>query len=403
MTGDSLPGTKTPREARLQGGMSSERAGARSARRVATRLILLFLFTAGPWVLFSDVLLASLRLPLAIEHAISSAKGIFFVAATAVILYVLAQGHLRRQYAVQERYRRLFENAEDGLTVFRVETGGSDFVLSVESTNPAQARRMGATCADVDAATEEQPCCPRFETYFSVVRKAVEAGQTVREEVSFEDGQISELLMVYPIQSNLWVLAAMDITSLRQAERELKDQEARIRQLYVDVFDAVTGGKLLLMTEEEIHSALGEPLTSEASLQLVSDLAVARKRLREAVIGLDGDSDLLTAVVSAAGEAFNNALKHAGSGEYGVFTKDGRLQVHVADEGSGIDFHHLPRMALVPGFSTVHTLGMGFTIMLQLAERMLLSTRPGRTEIVLEFPLTRAEVSQPERATHQLS
>jgi hypothetical protein len=32
---------------------------------------------------------------------------------------------------------------------------------------------------------------------------------------------------------------------------------------------------------------------------------------------------------------------------------------------------------------------MGFTIMLQLCERVLLATRPGRTMVTLEFPAVR--------------
>jgi len=58
--------------------------------------------------------------------------------------------------------------------------------------------------------------------------------------------------------------------------------------------------------------------------------------------------------------------------------------VAVTDGGPGIDFKTLPRATLVPGFSTASTLGVGFTMMLQLSDRVLLSTRPGRTQVVLE-------------------
>ena len=52
--------------------------------------------------------------------------------------------------------------------------------------------------------------------------------------------------------------------------------------------------------------------------------------------------------------------------------------------GPGIDFRTLPKATLVAGFSTAATLGMGFTIMLQLCDRVLISTHPGRTVVVLE-------------------
>ncbi len=80
-----------------------------------------------------------------------------------------------------------------------------------------------------------------------------------------------------------------------------------------------------------------------------------------------------------------NALRHAGGGTYQLFARDDRLQVLIRDEGPGIDFRTLPRATLQRGFSTASSLGMGFTIMLQVCERVLLSTRPGRTSVVLEF------------------
>ena len=85
------------------------------------------------------------------------------------------------------------------------------------------------------------------------------------------------------------------------------------------------------------------------------------------------------------GEALVNALRHAGGGTYQLFALEATLQVLVRDEGPGIDFRTLPRATLQRGFSTESSLGMGFTIMLQVCERVLLSTRPGRTSVVLEF------------------
>ena len=72
-----------------------------------------------------------------------------------------------------------------------------------------------------------------------------------------------------------------------------------------------------------------------------------------------------------------------------MYSADDRLQVAVRDAGPGIDFHTLPKATLVSGFSTGPSLGMGFTIMLQSCARVLLSTRPGRTTVVLEFSAAR--------------
>ncbi len=86
-------------------------------------------------------------------------------------------------------------------------------------------------------------------------------------------------------------------------------------------------------------------------------------------------------------EAAKNALKHTGGGCYFVCRTERHLQVIVEDDGPGIDIRTLPKATLTAGFSTSQTLGMGFSLMLDLSERLLLATRPGCTKLVLEFAL----------------
>jgi PAS domain-containing protein/anti-sigma regulatory factor (Ser/Thr protein kinase) len=192
---------------------------------------------------------------------------------------------------------------------------------------------------------------------------------------------------------------SMDITERKRAERALRVQEESIRQAYVDVIDAVTGGKLILLAEGELPGELGQPLGKPGFLTSPADVAGARRSLLKSIArrfpGAAADTGLLNAVC----EAWNNALKHAGGGMYQVLATPTRLQVAVTDSGPGIDFRTLPRATLVPGFSTTATLGMGFTIMLQVCERVLLCTRKGLTVVVLEVSLT-ADTAQDDDASH---
>ena len=170
-----------------------------------------------------------------------------------------------------------------------------------------------------------------------------------------------------------------------RAEQALRRQEEGIRQAYVDVLDAVTGGKLILLTEEALAGELGEPLCSLTPISSPAQLSEARRLVVAcAELRYPGQIDHAD-LLSPVGEALDNALKHAQGGTYQVFAGDGCLKVAISDAGPGIDFRTLPRATLVPGFSTAASLGMGFTIMLHLCERVLLCTRPGLTEVVLEM------------------
>jgi anti-sigma regulatory factor (Ser/Thr protein kinase) len=182
----------------------------------------------------------------------------------------------------------------------------------------------------------------------------------------------------------LFGLVFYRLKQVRAAQKAVVDQDRRIRQAYVDVLDAVTGGRLVLVTDVEMADDLGVPLMEPQRISSASELGRARARLAEALLML-GDAPSVESVQMAAGEALNNVLKHAGSGTYQALAREGTFQVLVKDQGPGIDFTTLPKATLKAGFSTANTLGMGFTIMLQISDRLLICTEPGSTAVLLEL------------------
>lgn len=170
---------------------------------------------------------------------------------------------------------------------------------------------------------------------------------------------------------------------IRSLER-LREKDRAIRQAYVDVIYAVTGGKLVLMTPTEVMASLGalvaEPLLADDPRHASTVRGRVDALLAEKAPGMEGREGFVLAVA----EAIANALKHAGSGLVSVYVSGGRVQVMVADEGPGIDFKNLPSAALLSGYSTKQTLGIGFSLMLEFSDRVLLTTQEGDTRIVLE-------------------
>lgn len=370
------------------GGGTARERGAREARTDSLILTVLYASLSTAWVLFSDQGLAALRLPRDVELLAASTKGVAFVLVTSAILYFISATRLTQLYSTEVRNSRLFHQAGEGMLAVEVDRGSDDRVvdLVVRDVNPVQAERLGRARNEVigmrrsAAETADHRIC----TYLQLVERGVERNEVVRDELTFEGG-VYELAIAYPIEKDIWVVGSMDVTPLRRAQLELRRQEERIRQAYVDVLDAVTGGKLVVMTDEELIEELGEPITERLSLTSPQELAEARDTIRHAVAEKAPRLKDSFELLSSVGEALNNALKHAGGGEYRVFAKDGVVQVCVSDAGPGIDFRMLPKATLVPGFSTAATLGMGFTIMLQLSDRVLLATRSGHTEVVLEL------------------
>jgi anti-sigma regulatory factor (Ser/Thr protein kinase) len=336
----------------------------------------------------------------------------------------------------ERRYRDLFDNATEGLLVFapNYDREGTLVDLEVVDVNPGLSARMHADREElvgrrlsagrehavrndadsavhlVDARDDSVPgpappvnettvtdevndTDERLATYVEFVVDAVRSGEAARGELYLQHARAYELLSAYPSGSDRWALSATDVTELREAEAALRRQEEHIRRAYVDVLDAVTGGKLILLTDRELQAELGEPLDDTVTFSSAEEIAEARRRIADVAEAHYPGRVLRSTLLHAVSEALENALKHADGGTYQVFACDGFMQVAVVDEGPGIDFRTLPRATLVRGFSTAASLGMGFTIMLQLCERVLLDTRPGHTAVVLEIALDGIEES----------
>ena len=374
----------------------------RAARRLALQYAGIYAVVSVVWIVASDRILGLLGLPHNVELILASVKGIVFVAVTATLLLLLGLRYFRRLEVSQERYTRLFENAVEGLTVFTVirDRDGALTDLELVDMNPTQLTRTGLSREEAVGRRLSRPdgLDERTRSYLEVVASAADGGAPARSELFVESEDAYELLEAYPVGRDRWALSALDITGVRHAERALRRQEESIRRAYVDVRDAVTGGKLILLTDEELAGQLGVPLIEAAHIGEARELSAARSAVARAAAERFPDWAPRTDVRTPVCEALVNALRHAGGGTYQLFAHDDRLQVLIRDEGPGIDFRTLPRATLQRGFSTASSLGMGFTIMLQVCERVLLSTRPGRTSVVLEFAARRSVAERLDEA-----
>ena len=169
---------------------------------------------------------------------------------------------------------------------------------------------------------------------------------------------------------------------LEEARRRLLEAEVEKRRFYREIIRAVTHDKFLLVDAGEV------PLEGDCVLDLSLDRAEsyaafrrgAKKIAEAAGMSSEGAYDLVLAV----GEAATNAIKHAGGGRCVVYTTPGSIIARVSDRGDGIHTENLPAMISHTGFSTKASLGMGYTIMLELMDRVWLATGPEGTTVQLE-------------------
>jgi anti-sigma regulatory factor (Ser/Thr protein kinase) len=208
---------------------------------------------------------------------------------------------------------------------------------------------------------------------------------------------------IVPFMEAEAIIVVRDMTERRRAEEQLEAAYQRVieadeerKRFYREVIRAVTNDRLRLVDATEI------PVAAPPALELLLDRPENYSRLRRELTQLSQDAGMSTEgasdLVLAAGEAATNAVKHASGGCCTVSVTADRVIVRVSDRGTGIRPEDLPGAVLLPGFSTRVSLGMGYTIMLRLVDRVWLATSHCGTVVQLEKWIHPEEQPDPQLA-----
>ncbi len=176
---------------------------------------------------------------------------------------------------------------------------------------------------------------------------------------------------------------ALATASLYEAVLDAEREKERFCR---EVVRCVTQGRLELVDADALPTPEAEPLLEVALDPHVDSFGFQRlrralmDRALEAGMPPDRADDLMIAAAEAAG----NTVKHAVNGRARAWREGERFLVRVSDEGPGIRPENLPATLFKKGFSTRVSLGMGYTLMLSLVDRIWLCTGPGGTVVQLE-------------------
>jgi anti-sigma regulatory factor (Ser/Thr protein kinase) len=186
------------------------------------------------------------------------------------------------------------------------------------------------------------------------------------------------------------LLSAMDLkasrlhaTLTRTVLREITAERERQMQFYQEVARMATNGCLRLVEPQEMPTPQGDPLPIREPV----DASRIRRRALRVAESAGMPSSRAEDFSVAVGEAMSNVLKHATSGQAHVWSTGDAAFVFVMDTGQGMTMEILPK-ALSPGWSSQPSLGMGFTVMMEMADALWLSTGESGTILCIEQGLT---------------
>ena len=169
---------------------------------------------------------------------------------------------------------------------------------------------------------------------------------------------------------------------VEEAQSRLLEAEQERKRFYCDVIRAVTDNKLCLIESDQLSTP--GACARRISLAEPEGYALLRRALRDLGerVGMEGER--IDDLVLAAGEAATNAIKHGEGGFAELYEDEDRIIARICDSGRGIQSENLAASLLMPGFSTKVSLGMGYTMMLRLVDRLWLSTGPEGTTVQVE-------------------
>jgi anti-sigma regulatory factor (Ser/Thr protein kinase) len=164
-----------------------------------------------------------------------------------------------------------------------------------------------------------------------------------------------------------------------------KELQKREWEIYRDVIYAVSKKKVRLILPNEIEQYKKNPILFEYDIKERAHIPECRNKVKSILESMNFPTPTITSWLLAISEAITNSIKHAERGKLILLynNEDEEVIAIVEDKGPGINLKDLPNAIFVEGYSTKKSLGQGFTIMLKIASKIILSTSSFGTTLML--------------------
>ncbi len=374
-------------------------------RNPALRVALIYALAAACWILLSDVILTSLltgdllasRLPADGPSAArffalpSILKGLLLVAVTAALLYLLVRDAVANLWRAKARMQLLFDGVNDAVYLYQLGPNGEPGLL-LDANTGAQ-RMSGYSRAELLQMTPLDLVKP-------ILRRRLRENSWMlldRRQAVFETVLIANGGAGIPVEVSIHVndiegvptafASARDIRDRKRAEAERREAalatERDKRAFYRETVLAMSAGRFQLVEPEEARDLIHAP-TLHFAFSHAGELREARRLTCEWSRSQGLSEKAARDFEIAIGEATTNVLKHASGGELFGGRDSGTIWIAVVDHGEGIDTFAIPRVAFQNGYTTKSTVGLGYTLILAVCDRVKLASGPGGTTVIME-------------------
>jgi PAS domain S-box-containing protein len=301
-----------------------------------------------------------------------------------------AESRKKRRQAEENaaRLAAIVESSEDAII-------GKRFDGVITTWNHGAEKMYGYSAEEMLGQPFEVIISPEHREELHALIEKVRLGEAVSRvemECLTKDGKrLNVAMSVSPIKDHEGRIVGAstitrDITDMKKAYQREQDMEAHKREFYRRTILAATDGKLVISEKEEIDHLVNSPIASW-SISNKEDLSSMRDDINRIARQEGMDESRIPYLLGCVVEAAANAIKHANGGCALLSRLYNALIFMMSDSGPGIGAHALPDVALVRGYSTAGTMGLGYKIIIRSADRVYLATGPEGTTVAVEMGL----------------
>jgi|GEM_PF-2615933 len=202
-----------------------------------------------------------------------------------------------------------------------------------------------------------------------------------------KDVAVNELVKYAACQFDPMVVDAFLTAVEKQMFEEKVDSVWKFDSLsnvFRDVLNAVTSGQLVISDDNEINKLKQEgEILGEAVVKRPEDIGKTRLAVKEVLQKYKVPEQEINKILLCISEVTTNMLKHASGGRImWCLCNDGKIRFVAEDSGPGLRLSDLPKATLVKGPKKKKALG--FTVLLELLNKVYLKTNDYGTTLVLE-------------------
>ena len=206
-----------------------------------------------------------------------------------------------------------------------------------------------------------------------------------------DNAAVNELVKCAGIQFDPLVVDALLTALEKKLFQEKVDSEWKFDKLsnvFEDVLAAVTMGRLVISDDWEITRITNEgKKLGQAIVTEPGDISKVRNAVRECLKYRVPDPEINKFLLCIS-EVATNMLEHASGGLLAWYLcNDGIIRVMAEDWGPGLSLRDLPKATLIRGVKSKKALGIGFTLLMELMNKIYLKTGQRGTTLILEQKL----------------